>query len=162
MKYTTEQVKKMVFAFREDMASRGIEVGKVWRVKFGKSAHTFGRCTFEGHNMYTITINDIALHGEVIDTIVHELIHTVKGCMNHGKKFHEIADMCNKLYNLDIGTHASKKEVEACKEYRLRTSKYVIQCTKCGNTIFRTRSCRLVNHPNHYSCVCGGELRRIR
>ena len=162
MKYTTEQVKKMVYSYREDMLSRGIKVGRICGVSFGKSTHTFGRCRCEGHDMYTIIINDLALHGDVISTIVHELIHTVEGCLNHGDKFHEIADICNKAYGLDIGTYASKNEIEACREYRLKTAKYVVQCTKCSNTIFRSRNCDLIRYTNLYSCSCGGNLKRVR
>ena len=162
MKYTTEQVKKMVYSFRDDMLSRGIKVGRIYEVSFGKSTHIFGRCRCEGNDMYTIIINDLALHGDVISTIVHELIHTVKGCMNHGDKFHKIADICNKAYDLDIGTYTSKNELEACREYRLKTARYIVQCTKCGNTIFRSRNCDLIRYTNLYSCICGGELKRVR
>lgn len=165
MEYTTEQVKKMVYSFREDMLSRGIEVGRICNVNFSKSAHNFGTCLRVMKGVYEITITDLGLHGDVISTIVHELIHTVDGCLNHGSKFQSIAKKLSIAYNIDLGTKASEKEMDMVKEYRISKARYVIKCTNpaCPCIILRDRAVGVVKHPEHYSCgVCGSKLARVK
>ena len=165
MKYTTEQITKMVYSFREDMLSRGINVGRVCNVKFTKSTHNFGTCLRVMKGVYEITITDLGLHGDVISTIVHELIHTVEGCYDHGSKFQSIAKKLSKVYNIDLGTRASKKEMDMTREYRISKAKYVIKCTNpsCPCIVLRDRAVDVVKHTERYSCgTCGSKLIRVR
>lgn len=165
MKYTTEQVRKMVYSFREDMLSRGIEVGRVVSVQFSKSAHNFGTCQRVMMGCYEITITDLGLHGDVISTIVHELIHTVDGCMNHGSKFQSIAKKLSLVYNIDLGTKASKKEMAMTREYRISKARYVIKCanSKCSCIVLRDRAVGVVKHPERYRCsICGSSMVRVK
>ena len=165
MQYTTEQVKNMVYYYREDMLSRGIKVGKVMQVRFNKSPHDFGFCQKIRKGVYVITITDLALHGDIKSTVVHELIHAVDGCYNHGSKFQTIAKELSKAYNIELGTTASSKEMEMTKEYRLSKAKYVIKCTNsnCNCMIFRYRAVGVVVNPDKYKCgECGSNLLRIR
>lgn len=86
-------------------------------------------------------------------TIVHELIHTIPGCMNHGKKFHLICALINKKYpELSLQTSTS------CEEYGImvekRVPKYIVKCTKCGKKYFYFR---MPNYDLHnYVCNCCG------
>ena len=163
MKYTTEQVKNMVYSYREDMLARGIKVGKVMGVRFTNSLHDFGFCQKIRQGVYVITITDLAMHGDIKSTVVHELIHAVNGCYNHGSKFQTIAKELSKAYNIELGTTASSKEMEMTNEYRLSKAKYVIKCTKCNCMIFRYRAVGVVKNTDKYRCgECGGNLVRIR
>ena len=165
MKYTTEQVRKMVYSFREDMLSRGINVGRISGVKFDKSAHNFGTCQRVMKGLYEITITDLGLHGDVISTIVHELIHTVDGCYDHGSKFQSIAKELSKVYNLDLGTKASKKEMDMTREYRISKAKYVVKCSNpsCPCIVLRYRAVGVVKHPERYTCgTCGSKMVRVK
>ena len=165
MKYTTEQVKNMVYSYREDMIARGIEVGKVMGVRFTNSLHDFGFCQKIRQGVYVITITDLAMHGDIKSTIVHELIHAVNGCYNHGSKFQTIAKELSKAYNIELGTTASSKEMEMTNEYRLSKAKYVIKCTNqnCNCMIFRYRAVGVVKNTDKYKCgECGSNLVRIR
>ena len=160
---TKEQVEKMVHAYRHDMLTRGIKVGKISRVWFSKvSLHKFGSCRRLMNGYFVIEITDLGLHGDVKSTIVHELIHAVDGCYNHGPKFQEIARLLSSAYNMELGTHAGASEMELSREYRISKAKYVIKCKKCGQIITRQRATRLVKLPMTYSCGCGGELIRIK
>lgn len=165
MEYTTEQVRKMVYSFREDMLSRGIKVGRVINVRFTESSRNYGTCQRVMMGCYEITITDLGLHGDVMSTIVHELIHTVDGCMNHGSKFQSIAKELSRVYNLDLGTHASKKEMAMTREYRISKARYVIKCSnpKCSCLILRERAVGVVKHPERYTCAtCGGKMIRVK
>ena len=158
-----EQVEQMVFAYRHDMMTRGIKVGKISRVLVSdKSFGKFGSCRRLINGYFVIEITDLGLHGDVKTTIVHELIHTVEGCFNHGPKFQEIARLLSSAYNIELGTKASKNEMELSKEYRIAKAKYVIRCKKCGQIITRQRATRLVKLPMTYRCGCGGDLERIK
>lgn len=158
-----EQVKEMVFDYRRDMLTRGIKVGKISRVWFSdKSFGKFGSCKRLTNGYFVIEITDLGLHGDVKSTIVHELIHTVEGCYNHGPKFQEIARLLSSAYNIELGTKASKNEMALSKEYRIAKSKYVIRCKKCGQIVTRQRATRLVKLPMTYRCWCGGDLIRIK
>ena len=160
---TKEQVEKMVFAYRHDMLTRGIKVGKISRVRFSdKSFGKFGSCRKLMNGYFAIEITDLGMHGDVKCTIVHELIHTVEGCFNHGPKFQEIARLLSSAYNIELGTRASKHEMELSKEYRIAKAKYVIRCKKCGQVVTRQHATRLVKLPMTYRCGCGGDLERIK
>ena len=158
-----KQVEEMVHAYRRDMLTRGIKVGKISRVWFSdKSFRKFGSCRRLMNGYFAIEITDLGLHGDVKSTIVHELIHTVEGCYNHGPKFQEIARLLSSAYNMDLGTHAGVREMELSREYRISKAKYAVQCEKCGQLIVRQRATRLIKLPMTYSCGCGGELIRIK
>ena len=157
------QVVEMVFDYRRDMLTRGIKVGKISRVWFSdKSFSRFGSCRRLMNGYFAIEITDLGLHGDIRSTIVHELIHTVEGCYNHGPKFQEIARFLSSAYNIELGTRASKNEMALSEEYRIAKAKYVIKCKKCGQIITRQRATRLVKLPMTYSCGCGGDLMRIK
>lgn len=158
-----EQVEKMVFAYRNDMLTRGIKVGKISRVWFSdKSFGKFGSCRRLMNGYFAIEITDLGLHGDIKATIVHELIHTVEGCFNHGKEFQSLAKWLSSVYGVEIGTRASKKGMELSKEYRISKAKYAVQCKKCGQVVVRQNATRLIKLPMTYRCGCGGDLIRIK
>ena len=157
-----EQIIEMVYDYRRDMLTRGIKAGKVEGVYFTESSCMFGFCKKMANGGFQIWITDLAMHGDVKSTIVHELIHTVEGCFNHGKKFHSIANWLSRVYGIELGTRASKNEMELSREYRISKAKYILQCKKCGQIILRQHASRLVKLPMFYSCGCGGDLIRIK
>lgn len=159
---TKDEVKKLLYHYMCDMIARGIEVGKVEGIYFTNSLHVFGLCQKTSNGGFQIWITDLAMHGDVKSTIVHELIHTVEGCFNHGPKFQEIARILSSAYDIELGTRASKNEMALSEEYRISKAKYIIRCKKCGQTILRERATRIVKLPMTYSCGCGGDLERIK
>ena len=159
---TKIEIKEMVYDYRRDMLIRGIKAGKVEGVYFTESSRKFGFCRKTANGGFQIWITDLAMHGDIKSTIVHELIHTVEGCFNHGKEFQSIANWLSRVYGIELGTRASKKEMALSEEYRIAKAKYIIRCKKCGQTILRERATRLVKLPMTYSCGCGGELVRIK
>ena len=75
----------------------------LFKTNTGFSRFGFCKKTPRGETAFVIAINkwfedDLGL----IETIMHELVHTVDGCYNHGAKFHKIAEMINQEYNLNI------------------------------------------------------------
>ena len=99
------------------------------------------------------------LEDEIIkNTIMHELIHCIPYCNNHGTEFKKYAKLLNSKYNYNISRVGNKKEdyeksnlefednkkynyrivCNGCKQefYRLRLSKNFVRkfrCAKCGS-----------------------------
>jgi len=61
---------------------------------------------FNGHYQHKISCTaKIADNDENIRNVLyHEIIHTIPGCFNHGKKFKNVMDEINKTYHANVGT----------------------------------------------------------
>ena len=100
------------------------------------------------------------LNDEIIkNTIMHELIHCIPFCNNHGKEFKKYAAYINKKLGYSITSKGNKKEDYKASnlEYQEDSYKYKILCKNCGQIIYRKRF-----NPNlikKYRCgKCGGKL----
>ena len=88
------------------------------------------------------------------ETILHEMIHTLPGCFNHGSKFKWYCDCLNRRfgYSLQRATDSSKYGVEV--KHDRRQIKYQVICPHCGKTYEYTRKPKY--HIAMYSCGrCG-------
>lgn len=134
-----------------------IEYGNVTEIKVNYRAKTrWGQCRKRG-NGYIIEINDRLLKDDItedkaMNTVLHELLHTVNGCMNHGYKWQSLAELindCYSCYNIERTTSADYFGIS--REERINDYKYTIRCEKCGQTFYRYR--KFDTH--RYSCgVC--------
>lgn len=103
---------------------------------------------------------------QVWNTIYHELLHTIKGCMNHGKEWQKWADIVNKALGFNIQRCGGDKEESlAVMAQRAKTGSqpvhmHQVSCSKCGRTWTRTRESNLTLHPETYFCKCGGRIKR--
>jgi len=128
---------------------------------------------------FTININvdllDVRNPIEALKTtIIHELLHTCEGCMNHGATWKSLAAKVNRAYgyNIKATSSASEKGVTYRREdvelktytrtYSVETYKYAIKCESCGCVIKRKRMSNAIKYTNLYRCgLCGGKLKRI-
>lgn len=125
---------------------------------FGQASLTNGK--------YTIEINAILLREEcpeygLLDTLYHELLHCVNGCMNHGKKWQDLADLVNDCYNMNIsrtstleetyGNYASVIIAERKEELKV----FRCQCDRCGRIYSKKgyRAPKWYAHPNKFYCT---------
>lgn len=84
--------------------------------------------------------------------MIHEMIHTIPGCNNHGKKFKKMCSLVNKKYpKYQIQTLTSSSEYGVDEESK--TPKYICHCKDCNMKYFYFRK------PNYdisrYICKCG-------
>ena len=117
------------------------------------------RTVNRGVEKFEIEISTI-LEGEtdqrIKEIIHHELLHTCKGCLNHGQKWKSLAARVNNIYGYHIRTTA---EIPTLDDGREKPYRYEIRCTKCGNTGYRMKKSRVVKEPGNYRCSkCGGQL----
>ena len=89
----------------------------------------------------------------LMSCILHELIHTQDGCMNHGKKFKRFAQIVNQKWpGYDVSTSTSEEEYGiASKQLK---AKYVVTCKACGQKYYYQRRPKYYKNMNRYMC-CG-------
>lgn len=156
-------MKDLILIANECMANLdniGIEYGNVVKWKVNTRAKSrWGQCSKKG-NEYTIEITNELLKDDVSDkatkdTIYHELLHTVKGCMNHGKKWQDLADLVNDCYMMNIKRTTSSEE----KGVQLKTDeyyKYKFKCSNCGCVVRKSRQSKFTKRYTEYGCGhCG-------
>ena len=121
----------------------------------------FGKCT-EIKGVYEIEISSELLHLEdhKIETVIlHELIHTCRGCMNHGSRWKQYAARINTVYGYEITVRTSFAKLGLDTPESREQVKYMVMCSKCGAQYPRRRKCSLVENVDRYRCgKCGGTL----
>ena len=146
----------------EQVKSAGIEPGNINpNVKINSRAKTrFGLCRkTPGKYDYEIELNSELLKADkkkAMNTMVHEILHSAKGCMNHGRLWLAYADKMNRTFGYDISraTSYSALGLERPK------AKYVIKCVDCDNEILRFKKSKIVTNVNRYICGrCSGKLK---
>ncbi len=115
-------------------------------------------------NKHTIEISKwvMMLEERIIkNTIIHELIHCLPYCNNHGAKFKKYAKYINEKLGYDISRVGNKKEDYEKSNMKYTENinfKYKIVCEKCNQTFYRQRLMR--NLTKKYRCgICGGKLK---
>ena len=93
----------------------------------------------------------------LISSCIHELIHTIPGCWNHGSKFKEIASSVNQTFpEYHVSTSTSVHSLINL-EITKRVPRWQILCNSCNNSIMYTRRPKYIaNFNDMYSCtICG-------
>ena len=144
-----------------------IQPGRISNIKINTRAKKrWGLCSYLSDGTYEIQISNSLLADDVseealMNTAMHEVLHTVKGCMNHKRKWKTCADIVNRKYGLNVKTTTSAEEKNIAivdSEY-----KYIVQCAHCGHKYKYIRLSKCVKNPKRFRCgYCNGELTRIK
>ena len=113
-----------------------------------------------------ININSRLLADDVDDfgarnCMMHEILHLCAPRDNHGGEWKALA---NKVNRKSEGKYKIKRTSTA-EEYGVpeQSSKYLVECSKCGYQIGRERMSKLIEHPWRFTHTgCGGDFRRVR
>lgn len=116
-------------------------------------------------NTYSLNFNylifdDKANDTEVMNTIIHEILHTCKDCMTHKGEWKRLADIVNvnTKYNITRCANYEDLGIESPKEEKKHN--YVFVCEDCGQVIIRERASKFTKNYHAYRCgECGGEFR---
>ena len=84
----------------------------------------------------------------VSQVLAHEVLHTCRGCSNHGPRWKRYAIKMN-----------GSDGFEALGLTDDRPVRYLVVCQRCGRKLPRMKRSPLVDHPERYCCRCGGPLR---
>lgn len=146
--------------------SIGIKPGKINpEVVVNKRAiNRFGLCTKkynDGYD-YIIEINYRLLEGNkesAMETMIHEILHTCKGCMNHGKTWTAYANKVTR----ELGYKITRTSTFESKSLERPKAKYIIACKECDVKYMRHRKSKVVTHYKRYRCgSCSGELELLK
>lgn len=154
----------------KELDAIGIKYGKIVEFKVNTRAKKrWGQCkTISGG--FSINISYVLLdENNSIDglknTIIHEILHTCKGCLNHGEMWKRQAAKVNKAYGYNIKrcSSADEKGVEVDdRKTEPKKIKHSFRCKTCGTVVNRTRESKFTKHYTHYRCgKCGGCFEKL-
>lgn len=118
-----------------------------------------GCCSYDKKSyFYKIQISKIFMEispDKVKNTMMHELIHSIDGCMNHGPKFQYLASLVNSNFGYNVRTHSDvpeySKYLNNTKQY-----KYKLLCNTCGKEWLYEKAGKIVKgmlkNPNYCRC----------
>lgn len=159
----------LVAICKADLDNLGIKYGKVrnWTINT-RAKCRLGLCRIIVEGLFDISISEAVLRDDVDDqtalnVIMHEYLHTAKGCFKHTGKWKEYAEYINgKLPQYNIKRVVSQNDVALIIERKKPVYKYILRCTKCGQEIKRQKETKVVINFKRYRCGnCGGKLERI-
>ena len=147
-----------------DISNRIVEVKSNGRLRT-----VLGRCNYNRiTGNYSIEINACLLTDEaetqaVKETIIHELIHTCPGCMNHGYEWKKRGEIASKLLGYNVCRLRSIDDLNNWKvEVKRETYKYALVCNECGKEYKRKRWSEALANPSRYRCGrCNGSLHTV-
>lgn len=163
-------MKNLTRLFYESMCevkSVGLEPGDIVNVSINSRAKNRWGQTRRVMNsrydsIFSIDISDRLLHDNVSDeaakeTIIHEIIHTIPGCFDHGRQWQIAAEKINAKYpkyNIKRTNSPEEKGIQVTND----DYKYIVSCDVCHKEYGYNRAAKVIKNPNHFRCVCGGTL----
>lgn len=158
----------------DELKSIGIEPGRILTLEINTRARKrWGACSPEYDEKgniigYNISINKLLLDEKIPEkalknTIIHELLHSCKGCLTHKNQWKNLAEKVRMELGYDIRRVGSSDHKGIAIEIPSKPPKYIIRCQSCGETYSRKRKSKVVDHPELYRCgKCKGKLERVR
>ncbi len=131
-----------------------------------RARRRWGQCRKFPDGHYEINISERLLESPeqkdaLRTTILHELLHTCYGCMNHGKRWKMYAEKVNAALGCTIRATESSKEMGLPEETGRAVYKHKFVCRTCGAVVYRQRESRFTKNYQYYRCArCGGTFHR--
>lgn len=136
--YNLQDLKQEVYACKEILGELGyLTYDKNYNVVFNTRAkNILGFCKKISDKNYQISINlnflRCANPATIHDTIMHEVIHSIDGCMNHGRNFKKISEDVNQK----LGYHISRTTTDNTYYANfLNNKQYIIYCKGCNKIV---------------------------
>lgn len=176
--YTRQQLNQWLREEQKNLIGLGIPVSDdiCPVIRISKATSWYGQCqqnrVCQGKR-YQFQISISAYHLQssqraIRNTLIHELLHTCPGCLNHGAKWKGYASLVQQQWGYQIiragGDKDSDSAIEAARQEKRAgyQTKYLLVCAKCGQEFIRYRKSNLVLHPEKYRCKCGGKIKHKR
>ena len=129
----------------------------IYKVVINKRKETkrIGRCKRLSDGVYEIQVTEKYLRNqdskEIHNTIMHEVIHSAKGCMNHGPNWVALAKKVNDNYEFTPIQRLSydPTALQLVKE----SAKYFLFCSNCGKEWHWQR------RPKHWAYYTSGKCK---
>lgn len=130
-------------------------------VLVNRRAKTRFGCCRRVNGAYQIELSSVVLDGDeekIRRVLAHEVLHTCRGCANHGPRWKEYARRMNEAYGYRI---VRADSFEGLGVEDSRPVRWWVVCDSCGQRMPRMKRSSLVEHPERYRCRCGGALRVV-
>lgn len=155
-----EQLDRLLAQVIDQARSIGIPVSRAIcpHVEVNTRARTRFGCCRSQMGRHTIEVSAALLAADeqaVRQVLAHEVLHTCRGCANHGKAWQRWAAAMSARFGYDIHRTDSHEALGLRDD---RPVRYVVVCSQCGSRIPRMKRSPLVEHPERYRCKCGGRL----
>lgn len=150
----------LVSICEKEIKDIGIEIENQITYKIGNAKSRYGRCT--NKNIIEISKWVFELNEKDIkNTIVHELLHTIKGTNGHCRKWKYYAMLMNNKYNYDISRVGNSnndfKKVNKSEQDKVEIMgyRYKKTCNTCGNIHYWHRATqRKIQAYKQGNCSC--------
>ena len=120
---------------------------------------------YEKFNKHYIEISKWVMELEdniIKNTIMHELIHCIPYCNNHGSEFKKYANLINVNYGYEVSRVGNKKKdfQKSNMEYKEKENyRYIVVCRGCDQKFFRQRLSK--NFIKKYRCGKCGSIFKV-
>lgn len=174
--HTKAQVNQWLKDEQNNLIAIGIPVSSdiCPEIRLSKATSWYGQCqqnrVYKGKRYkFIISISEYHLQSSeraIRNTLIHELLHTCPGCLNHGPKWKAYADIVQRRFGYNITRAGGDKDTDSAIEAARKEKRagyqtqYLLICTGCGQEFLRYRKSNLVLHPEKYRCKCGGTIKR--
>lgn len=167
---TDEQKKQKLKSLFEECKKEAdeaeVKYSKYIKLEISKRAKSrYGLCEKKGPNSYIITISDFVFDSpdnKIKQVILHEMVHTCKGCMNHGSHWKAVANQLNRKYGYEIHRTNAREEMGLPSRSESPVYKYAVECQACKKIIYRQKMSQIISHPERFRCKCGGIIKRVK
>ena len=137
--------------------SPSLHINKRTKARFGgcKKVKGFVHCT------YQIEISKVLLDADASvlkEILAHEILHSCPSSMNHGKTWKTYCQKMEKAYGYRLERTSSYEKLGIEDPRGEKNYRYMIECNRCGQKIYRQRKSPLSEATNKYRCRCGGKL----
>ena len=115
-----------------------------------------------------IEISSRILRDEIPDdatmnVIIHEILHSVKGCKGHKGLWRSLANRITRNTKYKISKGDSAESFGLQEEQMQLMRKYACSCERCGAVIYKSRETQFIKHPEWYTHrKCGGHFKRTQ
>ena len=128
------------------------------KVRVNYRARSRFGCCVQKNGRYYIEVAEQLLGTKeeaVCQVLAHEVLHSCRGCANHGLRWKDYAARMNEQYGYEVARTDTFEKLGLADQRPIR---YLVVCRSCGQTMSRMRRSALVEHPERYRCRCGGTL----
>lgn len=165
-----KDLNRLIEECKAEVEAVGIEIGNIYKVSVNNRAiKRWGRCRRSPYGTYEIEISYRLMGDDVDDkatktTIIHELLHTVRGGNGHTGEWKRCANLMNKTYGYDIKRTTSCDEkgvAEVVSTIKRNGPKYRILCEHCGKVYNYYKRSKIINYfiespyKANRDCKCG-------
>lgn len=121
--------------------------------RWGLCSKTNGKYSIE---IASVLVDDNAPEIALKATLIHEILHTMPKCMNHGEEWESYASKVNKTYGYKIIRTNTYKDKGFTSNPLIEAHpyKYTITCNHCGRKWNYRRASTIIKGCKNNTCTC--------